>query len=407
MSVTDRKRACPVCGCIESSVLFRQSFEEFTDVSSLTGYEIVSCTNCGAAFADRIPDQSWFEAYYRDQSKYEHEHRGGRESDADARRYHETAATIAAAVCDSSLRVLEVGCATAGLLNVLRSYGFGQVEGLDPSSVCARRARELYGISVSTGSIFEPKQLQGKFDLILIVAVLEHVEDLAKALSSLGVMLSPDGNIYAEVPDASRFASRPDAPFQEFSIEHINFFSPSSLTSLFIRNGFTPMQVGRSNRSQDGDTICPTAHGFFARGETVSGTIEYDRETRPNLQEYIAQSAAVDRCIREKIVARAGARQIVVWGAGTHTRRLLAMGAFDQVSVRAFVDSNPKLQGSTLHGRPVLRPAELYGLAEPILISTRGFEREIRDKIRNELSLPNELILLYEEANASAPTWTK
>jgi len=46
---------------------------------------------------------------------------------------------------------------------------------------------------------------------------------------------------YIEVPDASIYYKGEDAPFQEFSPEHINFFGPDSLRNLMITNGFTPI----------------------------------------------------------------------------------------------------------------------------------------------------------------------
>jgi predicted SAM-dependent methyltransferase len=40
-------------------------------------------------------------------------------------------------------------------------------------------------------------------------------------------ILAPTGKIYIAVPDASQYINGEDAPFQEFSIEHINFFGPT------------------------------------------------------------------------------------------------------------------------------------------------------------------------------------
>jgi len=44
----------------------------------------------------------------------------------------------------------------------------------------------------------------------------------------------------------------------------------------------------------------------------------------------------------------------------------------------------------------VISPASIGGRREPILISTRGFQREIRDQIRDQLKLDNEVIMLYD-----------
>jgi len=80
---------------------------------------------------------------------------------------------------------------------------------------------------------------------------------------------------------------------------------------------------------------------------------------------------------------------------GTHTQRLMATSRLAQADIRAFVDSNPRYQGKTISGVPVLAPAALKGRLEPILISSRIFQQEIQEQIRNQLGLTNELILLY------------
>ena len=54
-----------------------------------------------------------------------------------------------------------------------------------------------------------------------------------------------------------------------------------------------------------------------------------------------------------------------------------------------------KRQDQHLRGVRVASPGELEGRGEPILISSRGFQREIEREIRDNMGLPNRLILLY------------
>ena len=81
----------------------------------------------------------------------------------------------------------------------------------------------------------------------------------------------------------------------------------------------------------------------------------------------------------------------------------LAAGAFANVRVAAFIDSNPKYRGRTLHGVPILGPTDLGQRPEPILISTRGFQREIGEQIRGQLKLENRVICLYGDGSQTAP----
>ena len=61
----------------------------------------------------------------------------------------------------------------------------------------------------------------------------------------------------------------------------------------------------------------------------------------------------------------------------------------------AFIESNSRYHGKTLHGRPILAPEALKSHPEPVLISSRVFQKEITDQIRTGLGCPNELIVLY------------
>lgn len=395
MTVARRKRPCPICRSLDTTILFRQSFEKLSGIEFIDGYDVVVCARCGLAFADGIPDQGVLDAYYRDLSKYEYAHKGGQESGLDERRFRDIAATLATYLLASSSRVLEIGCATGRLLALVRDAGFSNIQGLDPSPGCARAAWDLYQVPVLTGSMFDIPVPDGSVDFVILIGVLEHVEDVGGAMTHLRRILSPQGRVYAEVPDAAHLDNRPDAPYQEFSTEHINFFSTASLANLFHVAGFETLATGEAVRQQHDNTMYPAAFGVFAKGD-VTGAIARDEITEPGLRRYIDESAAVEEHTRRSIEKLAAGRSLLVWGTGTHTQRLLAIGAFRNVRVAAFVDSNPKYHGRELHGIPVVSPASLAGRQEPILISTRGFQSEIQDQIRRQLALDNEIILLYE-----------
>jgi SAM-dependent methyltransferase len=391
-----RKRPCPICRSVESRRLFHQTFEQLSGIEFIDGYDVVVCAECGLAFADGIPDQTILDAYYRDLSKYEYEHQGGKESPLDERRFREIAATIEQFVPARDSRVLEIGCATGRLLSLLEQRGFAGVQGLDPSPGCARAAWELYRVPVAVGSLFGISAFRHSFDFVILIGVLEHVEDLDGALRHIRSMLGPSGRVYAEVPDAANLTSRPDSPYQEFSTEHINFFSTTSLTNLFRVHGFDVLATGESVRQAHENTTYPAAFGVYGKNELAS-QMTRDEVTERGLRQYIEESSGVESRIRQRIRNVAGGRRVLVWGTGTHTQRLLAIRAFEDVDIVAFVDSNPKYHGRELHAVPVLSPSALAGRQEAILISTRGFQSEIQEQIRRQLNLDNEVILLYDD----------
>ena len=393
-------RSCPVCQNKKNHLLFKQTFSGLSKGSLLRGYDVVACDRCGFAYADHIPSQWSFSRYYRDMSKYEHQDQGGEVTAADMTRFRATVDTIRPYLPDLNARLLDVGCATGQLLALFKESGFKNVTGLDPSPSCAKTARELFDIHVLTGVLAELPESghsDPPFDVIILIGVLEHLRDLDSSLKGVRELASPNALIYVEVPDATDFASWPDAPFQEFSTEHINFFSAVSLANLMSRFGFAQVYSRQIARHQSQSTIMPVVTAIYRKGE-LPGTspIIPDTETERGLAAYIARSRQTDESIRKIIDDLVmNNNPVIVWGVGTHTLRLLETSRLAQANIVAFVDSNPRYQGKELHGRPIVAPADLYGQSEPILISSRVFQEDIEESIRKVMGLKNEIIKIY------------
>jgi SAM-dependent methyltransferase len=389
-------RECPVCGATERRVVFAQQFAAVDQATPVTGYDVAVCERCGAGYADGIPDQQAFDRYYRDMSKYEYAQRGGEESEYDSRRLAVIAEIVAPHVPSPAARILDVGCASGRLLANIRERGFPHVTGLDPSPACAATAARLYAIDVRTMTLREIAESGERFDVVIMVGVLEHLRDLDGAFAQLRALLNPAGLLYVEVPDVTAFANWPNAPYQDFSTEHINFFSPVSLRNLMRRHGFTEVFLEQNHREQSYKTVMSNVSAFYRKEEDVPHHIEFDADTAEGLDRYLSASAADDRRLHARIDAIVDARQpIVVWGVGTHTSRLMATSRLAEAEIVAFVESNARYHGKTLHGRPIVAPEALREHNEPVLISSRVFQNEIAEQIRSGLGCGNELILLY------------
>ncbi|MCY2993451.1 MAG: methyltransferase domain-containing protein [Planctomycetota bacterium] len=361
----------------------------------LQGYDVVVCRGCGFGFADGLPDQSAFDAYYRDMSKYEHQDRGGQQTEFDVVRLAALAEVVRQHV-PPAVAVLDVGCSTGTLLSLLKERGFVSLTGLDPSARCAEESRRLYDIDVWTGTLSTLPDDQPKFDCLVLSAVLEHIRDLGLFLGQVKRWLHPDGLAVVAVPDATRFCEAKNAPFQEFSVEHINYFGPISLNNLMGQHGFANIYTEQVIRNvaphvSGAELVTVYRHGSATHKST------YDDLTEPALRDYVARCHNAESreagVILELLKTQ---KPIVVWGVGTHAQRLLATTPLGQANIVAFVDSNPKYQGKELMGRPVLAPQQLQGRMEPILISSWTFFDEIQTQIRDILGLKNEILRIHD-----------
>jgi SAM-dependent methyltransferase len=390
------QRRCAVCEGARVRKLHRQQFQALTEGALLEGYDVVSCETCGFCFADRVPDQAAFDQYYEAMSKYENTQRDGRESPYDRARLQEVARVARQYLPSLQSRILEIGCANGLLLSLLKQAGYACVTGVDPSPTSARLARELYGVHVVPATFSRLNLAPRSADFIILVGVLEHVRDLPGALHTLSNLLSDAGRLYFVLPDASRYSEGRDAPFQEFSVEHINYFGRVSLSNLLVQRGFVEIGYEEGFFEVGYRTSTPVLHAVFERA-TASQPIVHDTATCRDLASYVAQSLEADRRIHRIVAELAQSGQpILVWGTGSHTLRLLATSKLNDARISAFVDSNPHYQGKQLHGVSIIAPSALHGHDEPILISSWAYQSEIETTIRAELRLSNPVIKLYD-----------
>jgi SAM-dependent methyltransferase len=383
-------RPCPVCGEYQRRLVYRQ---RFLDGPLSNGYDVVVCSKCGAGFADGIVSQAEMDRYYAEQSKYAYDYAGGTESPWDFKRFEATVAQIAPHLKSQDVRILDIGCATGGLLSVFKRRGYQNVMGADPSPACAMAAERLHGVKVRTATLSQLGNWKERFDLVLMLGVLEHLRETTEAVQFASRLLDPGGLVYCAVPDVERFADCPNAPYQQFSLEHVSFFSIRSLERLMANCGMAAVDSWRWTVEWREGVMEPIASGLYDLRQPSAAT--FDECTGPSLERYLAFSKEGDRRILATIDSlRCGQDPILVWGAGTLTRRLLATTRFAEANITAFVDSNPHLHGGQLANRPILSPEQIAGRKERVLICSVAFEKEIALAISDQHGAPNRIISL-------------
>lgn len=106
-------------------------------------------------------------------------------------------------------RVLEIGCAEAGVLGAFLERGATAV-GVDRSGqrlargreflADAVRARRLELLEMDAADLREQARFRGFFDLIVLKDVIEHVEDRPSLLAVMRELLAPTGRIFMAFP---------------------------------------------------------------------------------------------------------------------------------------------------------------------------------------------------------------
>lgn len=394
-------RPCPICGQTGGEVLHSQRFALPPTHPLPTSLDVVACAHCGFAFADTPAPQAAYDRYYAEFSKYEDDatSTGGGGTDLDAQRLRDTAARLVAALPESrTAAVLDLGCANGGLLTALREAGCeGDLVGVDPSPVCVAATARRSGLRAAVGWLTRLPADLGRFDLVILSHVLEHVADLSAVLAMLPGLLKPSGRLYLEVPDAARYADCLVSPFQDFNVEHINHFDLGSLARWVSGVGLSLERGGTLTLEAAPGCPYPAVFGLFQRSDKPLPAPAADASLREKMREYIDQSRAMMEALERTLapLAAPGAGPIIAWGTGQLTLKLLADTSLGRAEIAAFVDGNPLNQGKTLAGRPILAPSRLGELPpHPILVATLLHGSAIVYRIREELHLPNPVITL-------------
>ncbi|MES1223139.1 MAG: class I SAM-dependent methyltransferase, partial [Bacteroidota bacterium] len=251
------KRICPICSSKENELLFHQSFSDFSDITLLSSYDVVACSECGFCYSDKIPQQKVFDVYYRELSKYESKSDELYESPYDRNRFSIMVNYLKSFLDNPGLHIAEVGCATGFLLSLIKKEGYSNLTGIDPSPGCTAAAKKHYDIKVLTNTISNIELADNSVDVLILVGVLEHIRDLDDSLEKLWKLLRTGGKFFIVVPDGSQYFNGKDAPFQEFSVEHINFFGPGSLENLMKKNKFSKVDIAQDLIEVNYNTLTP------------------------------------------------------------------------------------------------------------------------------------------------------
>lgn len=389
------KRKCEICKSKKFVRLHQQKF--ILENNYLFSYAVVTCKKCGFVFASNLPSTKKLEKFYKKNSKYAYKHDQGELPD-DAKKLHLESFKMVnhylkKNIFDfnkSSIKILDIGCATGYLLNVFKKKGYKNLLGIDPSPECSILAKKMYSIEVLPLTLSEYKTKE-KFDLIILASVMEHLNDLENNLSKISQMLKETGAVFISVPDGDNFGKIFREPFLEFSLEHINFFTKNSLTNLFSKYGLKNIKFS---------SLALNSYGGYALNSLwlnskLRKKITYDKVGKMKIISYIKKSEKKLESVKLKIkkLIKSG-EEIVIWGLGSLTSRLLATTDLRKSNIKFFVDSNTNQQGKTVNKLLVKSPDVLKKQNITVFVSTYIYGKEIKKILLNKYNFKGKIILL-------------
>lgn len=231
--------ACPLCGSthlkrVMTCTDFYASGEQF---------ELSACEDCGFTFTQGVPVEAEIGKYYETPDYISHtDTRKG----AMNRVYHyvrsymlgRKARLVAKESHRKKGRLLDIGTGTGYFANTMSRRGW-EIEAVEKSPQARAFALENFGLEVKPESAlkeFEP----GRFDVITLWHVMEHLENLNETWESLRELLTEKGLLIVAVPNCSSYdAERYGEYWAAYDVpRHLWHFTPGTIQQLASRHGF-------------------------------------------------------------------------------------------------------------------------------------------------------------------------
>lgn len=383
-------RPCPVCRSeVRPYWVHRQNFVLPEGHILPDWYDLVTCSKCGFLYADTFASQDTYDKYYEKMSMYYMPHS---ETDSDNSMYVDRAAWIKTFIRNTTNSIIDIGCGNGQLLSELRNIGLSDLTGLDPSEKCILNLQKK-GIIGIKSSIFSVS-LNRKYDCAILSGVLEHIYDVEKIMETMKKLLRHQGLLFVFVPDASRYTYYDSVPYDYFNIEHINHFDETSLINLGLQHGFCVKGFLKTTITLSKTTQPVIFCIYEDQGNPSTNWNSYSRNYIAEYIEHTKRTLVIDKLINQLVETQ---EEIVVWGAGNFSSRLLATSELGKCNIVFFVDNDKHKQGSSLGCRMVYAPSVIKKMAADatILIVAAVFQEEIIAEARN-LGLNNKVIILNE-----------
>lgn len=385
-------RPCEICSRADLELLHCQHFL-FPGLSSPLHYDVVSCRACGFTFANEIPDQSTLNQFYQNTEHHLHTElpSGLKQIHADFFQFVQQHLKL-----KRDTRILDIGSGMGHFLHHFQAAGFTWLLGMEPSPPAVQLAREIYGLEIRAATV-DTFASDETFDLITLCGVLEHIADLRESMAKIGSLLRDEGYMFIAVPDVIAFgAAQPTEAFLEFALEHINFFSATSLDNLMESTGFTRITIeSQHNNFYDNHYLL----ALYQKKPAVKTNIQQDKDAAASIRAYVDLSQQRLQPLVERIEHLVRTQEpVVVWGAGALTSRLLCDTSLGAANILSIVDRNRNLQGKILNGVSIDAPDSIRALpGATIFIASTTYAAEIKATLAEQYGWKGNIVTLATE----------
>jgi SAM-dependent methyltransferase len=339
--------ACHVCGA--ASLREQEAFRRLRRVTSdcrswPVGGAIGTCDVCGAT--QKLIGDEWRADVQRIYESYAIYHQGAGAEQAVFDQESGAAQSRSARIIDrlrgvtdlpASGRLLDIGCGNGAFLRAFA--GLRPQWRLTGTEVTDRNRDAVAAIAqLERFHVGDHDHLDGAFDAVSLIHVLEHLENPVRELARLHGRLAQNGHLLIEVPFFH------DNPFDLLIADHATHFTPDVLTRVLRAAGFAVMSI---------------ATDWVAK--EISVVARPDGTSAPLASRGAREEDRLPACLAWLESIGRGARSAAANGNfGIFGTSIAGVWLYGEVEGRVdfFLDEDRNRVGASLFERPILRPQD-------------------------------------------------
>ena len=284
--------ACPICKSQHAQTI------SHIDRSGLSVHTVL-CQCCPTLYSRERLDDNSLEIFYREFYRplysgiVEPSKDWFQEQSLNGRRileWIETSGFGSSSFCDK--RVVDIGAGAGGCLKPFRDHG-AHVLGIDYDEKFIQFGR-AHGINMENGGVDELRN-HGKFDLVILKDVLEHLPDPRESIRQVRQSLNVGGLCFIQVPglQSLRYLGYRNDLLRYLQIAHLTHFTKESLALLLESEGLKVVAI-------DSRAWALAVHGDAAESNRVHFCDNSSAAEALRKIFFLRPLTAVEFCIRQK-----------------------------------------------------------------------------------------------------------
>lgn len=263
-------------------------------------------------------------------------------------------------------RLLDIGCGNGAFLRAFRRFApRWSLAGTELSDKYRQTVESIK--SVEALYTVAPNQVPGKFHIISMIHVLEHIPSPGNFLALLREKIEPDGLLLIEVPHHRQ------NPFDLLIADHSTHFTVDTLVPLLERSGYRVVTTALE--------WVPKELTVLARSDVLNGTVE--RPEFPSTPDSSIKLAVQGLNWLESVL-QAARECSAVGNFGLFGTSIAATWLFSELegSVSFFVDEDPHRVGRTHMGRPIYHPSQVQAGSHVFMALPERLARAIAQRLQ-------------------------